>query len=258
MKPSTLLAASLFTLPLSLLADTLPELQPILGKRGRLIGSAEDFAPHSSLEKPLRGFGDYTVTDGVLRQQQKEGQDHNPILGLTAMLGLDAASDRAFMLKEGILQFDFRTDQADHMHVEFMRKAGRVLPGQPVPEKGGISYPAGAFPGKVDMIFPPAFAVEFDLPGAGNPNREARLVIKDISKFDPLRASLPVKMEPGKWMRVLIEIRGEKVAVQLSDGQTLQATCADAGAPKKTPYFYAMERLGCAVDYDNLKLWEIE
>lgn len=100
--------------------------------------------------------------------------------------------------------------------------------------------------------------MEFDLPGARNPNREARLCIKDISKFEPLQAELPLKMEAGKWMRVLIEIRGKKVAVQLSNGQFLQATCADASASKKAPYFYAMEKVGCAVDYDNLKLWEIE
>jgi len=180
---------------------------------------------------------------------------------LTAMLGLDAASDRAFVLKDGILQFDLRTDQADHFHVEFIRKAGRVKPGQPLPEKGGISYPAGAFPltpSKQDMIAPPSFNVNFELPGPGNPTREARLTIQDLSQFEPLRASLPLKWEPGKWMRVLIEIRGEQVAVQLSNGQSLKATCADASNPKRTPYFYAMERPGCAVDYDNLKLWEIE
>lgn len=236
----------------------LPELQPVLGKRGKLVGSADFEKPLS--EAALKGFGTYAMTGGVLRQQQKEGQDHNPSIGFTTMLGLETAAERAFELGNGILQFDVRSDQADHVHVEFWRKAGGILPGQPVPEKGGASFPAGSFPGvgRGAMIYPPSFSVVFELPGQNKRYKDARLVIKDMSSFQPVLAAIPLQGDPSEWMRVLVEIRGEEVAVQLSNGQSLRATCAEAGAPKKTPYFYAIEKAGCAVEYDNVKLWEIE
>ena len=258
MKQFLRIGLSLFTLCYSALGAPLPELQPVLGKRGKLVGSADFKKPPA--EGTLKGFGDYTVTGGVLQQQQKEGQDHHPVIGFTTMLGLDAAAERAFELKGGILQFDFRTDQADHVHVEFWRKAGGIFPDQPVPEKGGISYPAGSFPavGKGAMIFPPSFAVAFELLGSKKRYKEPRLVIKDVSKFEAVQAAVPLKIDPTEWTRVLVEIRGEQVAVQLSNGQTLQATCAEASAPKKTPYFYAIEQVGRSVEYDNVKLWEIE
>jgi hypothetical protein len=258
MKSSVILSLSLFIACGSALAEPLPELQPLLGKRGKLIGSA-DFET-SPAEGTFKGFGEYAVTGGVLRQQQKEGQDHNPSVGFTTMLGLNAAAERAFELKEGILQFDFRTDQADHVHVEFWRKAGGIFPDQPVPEKGGISFPAGSFPpvGRGAMIFPPSFSVVFELPGQGKRYREPRLVIKDMSNFQPVQAAAPLTIDPTQWTRVLVEIRGNEVAVQLSNGQRLQATCAEASASKKTPYFYAIEKVGRSVEYDNVKLWEIE
>ncbi|MEY2599444.1 MAG: hypothetical protein RLZZ142_1703 [Verrucomicrobiota bacterium] len=258
MKKPLLLMVCLFVSGPASWGAPLPELQPVLGKRGKLLGSADFETPRA--EDAFKGFGQYAVKDGVLRQQQKEGQDHHPVLGFTSMLALDPAAERAFEVKGGILQFDFRTDRADHVHVEFWRKAGGIFPNQPVPETGGISYPAGSFPpvGKGAMIYPPAFAVTFELLGEGKRYREPRLVIKDVSSFQPVQAVLPLKIEPTEWTRVLIEIRGEQVAVQLSNGQTLQATCAEASALKKTPYFYAIEKLGCAVEYDNVKLWEIE
>ncbi len=258
MNHSIVLVLSFFTLCRPAFGGDLPELQPILGKRGKLIASAEFERPPA--EATLKGFGDYTVKDGSLRQQQKEGQDHNPVLGFTQMLGLDVAAERAFELKGCILQFDFRTDQADYVHVEFNRKAGGIFPGQPVPEKGGISYPAGSFPGigKGAMLFPPAFSVVFELVGSKKRYKEPRLVIKDVSKFAAVQAAVPLKIDPTEWTRVLVEIRGEQVSVQLSNGQTLQATCVEASAPKKTPYFYAIEEVGRSVDYDNIKLWEIE
>ena len=237
---------------------SLPDLHPVLGKRGKLIASADFETPPA--EGALKGFGDYSVTGGVLHQQQKEGQDHNPVIGLTSMCGLDKAAQRAFELKGCILQFDFKAEQVDYVGVDFMRKAGGIKPGEPVPEKGGISYPAGAFPpvGKGAMIFPPFVTVAFELPGAKNRYKEARLVIKDTSKFQPVQAALPLKIQPGEFVRVLIEVRGEQVAVQLSNGQVLKVNCAEAGASKQTPYFYAIEQVGRSVDYDNVKLWEIE
>lgn len=166
MNHSIVLVLSLFALCRPAFGENLPDLQPILGQRGKLIASADFERP--PVEGTLKGFGDYTVKDGFLRQQQKEGQDHHPVLGFTQMLGLDVAADRAFELKGCILQFDFRTDQADLVQVEFPRRAGGIFPGQPVPEKGGISYPAGSFPpiGKGAMLFPPAFSVVFELLGS--------------------------------------------------------------------------------------------
>jgi hypothetical protein len=129
-----------------------------------------------------------------------------------------------------------------------------------VPEEGGKSYPEGSFPpvGKGAMIYPPSFSVVFELPGPGKRYKEPRLVIKDVSKFEKVQAAIPLKIEPGEWTRVLIEILGDQVAVQLSNGQSLRATCASADAPKKEPYFYAIEQVGRAVEYDNVKLWGIE
>ncbi len=256
--PSILLSVGLLGLCDTVVADSLPDPQPILGKRGKLIASADFEKPPS--EGVMKGFGDYSVTDGVLHQQQKVGEDHHPVIGLTTAWGLDLAAQRAFELKDGMLQFDFRTDHADYVQVQFMRKPFGIKPGQPVPEKGGISYPAGTFPpiGTGMMILPPYVEVAFELPGAGKLYKEARLMIKDRSKFQPLQAALPLKIQPGEFVRVLIEIRGEQVVVQLSNGQVLKADCAEAGAVKGTPYFYAIEKVGGSVDYDNVKLWEIE
>lgn len=249
---------ALFALCPAAFGAPLPELQPVLGKRGKLVGAADFEKPLG--EAALKGFGTYAIAGGVLRQQQKEGQDHNPSIGFSTMLAMEPAAERAFELGNGILQFDFRSDQADHVHVEFWRKAGGILPGQPVPEKGGASFPAGSFPGvgRGAMIYPPSFSVVFELPGPSKRYKEARLVIKDMSSFQPILAAVPLQGDPSEWMRVLVEIRGEEVAVQLSNGQSLRATCAEAGAPKKTPYFYAIEQVGRAVEYDNVMLWEIE
>jgi hypothetical protein len=258
MKPFLLVVFTLSALCHPVFGAPLPELQPVLGKRGPLMGSADFEQPPA--EGRLKGFGEYSVTGGVLRQQQKEGQDHHPVIGFNQMAAVSSAAARGFELRGGILQFDFRTDQADHVHVEFWRKAGGIFPGQPVPEEGGKSYPEGSFPpvGKGAMIYPPSFSVVFELPGPGKRYKEPRLVIKDVSKFEKVQAAIPLKIEPGEWTRVLIEILGDQVAVQLSNGQSLRATCASADAPKKEPYFYAIEQVGRAVEYDNVKLWGIE
>lgn len=66
----------------------------------------------------------------------------------------------------------------------------------------------------------------------------------------------PLWLQSGKWYRILFEVKGDDVSVQLNDGQSLRGRCKGADRAK-VPSLLLEAPPGKGVEFDNLKLWSL-
>ncbi len=212
-------------LPCALGAEPLPEMKPILGERAALL-FAEDFnAPDT---KPLSTIASATlrILDGALWVSKLAGAKHIGVSYLYS-LGKDAPPP----LTDFIMQADFRWDDGEGFTFEFTK------------------------PGKVEHGVAPEFFINFR-----KSKDHKRPVTWSITDNAP-RASVGKESAPlldGVWYRVLIEVRNDEVAVQLSNGQFLRGKCNLASTPKRSPSISYNGNGVTGFSFDNFKIWGVK
>lgn len=183
-------------------AEPLPEMKPLLGERGEVIFSESFDGP---APVPLRGIRNTMseIAEGGVRLGTKIERPEWGHGGIAFVYGEDRAA-----LGDFILEADFRWDVGQSFAFLFPR----------LREKG--ESPHG---------IPPEFFIRFRRPeDATQPgfwdirdNAPPNTVGKHVATF-----------APGQWYRVMIEVRHDEVAVQLSNGQSLRGKCNKASSPK--------------------------
>jgi hypothetical protein len=217
--------AFLILLPCALRAESLPEMKPVLGERGAVLFE-EDF--NGTGAKPISTIASATskIVDGALWVSKLPDAKHIGVSYLYS-LGKDAPAP----LSDFIMQADFRWDNGEGFSFEFTK------------------------PGKVEHGVAPEFLVSFGK--AKDPKRPVTWMIADNAPRN-IVAKENAPLENGVWYRVLIEVRSDDVAVQLSNGQVLRGKCNLAGTPKRSP---SISYNGNGVDgfsFDNFKIWELK
>jgi len=216
---------SIIMFPFVLKAEPLPEMKPLLGERGAVLFQEDFNAPDA---KPSSTIASATskIVDGAMWVSKLPEATHIGVSYLYS-LGKDAPPP----LTDFIMQADFRWDNGEGFNFEFTK------------------------PGKVEHGVAPEFIVSFGKPK--DPKRPVTWSITDNAPRNVVgKESAP--LENGVWYRVLIEVRNDEVAVQLSNGQTLRGKCNLASTPKRSP---SISYNGNGVDgfsFDNFKIWAVK
>jgi hypothetical protein len=212
-------------LPCALGAEPLPEMKPLLGERGALLFKEDFNAPDA---KPLSTIASATaqIIDGALWVSKLADAKHIGVSYLYS-LGKDAPPP----LTDFIMEADFRWDDGEGFSFEFTK------------------------PGKVEHGVAPEFFVSFGK--SKDPKRPVSWSITDNAPRTSVgKESAPLR--DWEWYRVLIEVRNDEVAVQLSNGQTLRGRCNLASAPKRSPSISYNGTGATGFSFDNFKIWEMK
>jgi hypothetical protein len=223
MKSYLLFCAAL--LPCGLRAEPLPEMKPLLGERGALLFKEDFDSPEA---KALQTIASATsqVINGALWVSKLAEAKHIGVSYLYS-LGKDAPAP----LTDFIMQADFRWDDGEGFNFEFTK------------------------PGKVEHGVAPEFFVSFGK--SKDPKRPVSWSIADNAPRTSVgKESAPLR--DWEWYRVMIEVRNDEVAVQLSNGQTLRGKCNLASAPKRAPSISYNGTGVTGFSFDNFKIWEIK
>jgi hypothetical protein len=223
MKRLPVLCAAL--LPCLLQAESLPEMKPLLGQRGELLLQQDFNAPDA---KPMNTIASATskIVDGALWVSKLADAKHIGVSYLYS-LGKDAPPP----LTDFILQADFRWDNGESFNFEFTK------------------------PGKVEHGVAPEFFVSFGK--SKDPKRPVTWSIMDNAPRTAV-AKESAMLQDGVWYRVLIEVRNDEVAVQLSNGQMLRGKCNLASTPKRSPSISYNGDGVSGFSFDNFKIWAVK
>jgi hypothetical protein len=206
-------------------AEPLPELKPLLGERGAVL-FAEDFNAQDAKPSTTISSATAKVVDGALWVSKLADAKHIGVSYLYS-LGKDAPAP----LTDFIMQADFRWDHGEGFSFEFTK------------------------PGKVEHGVAPEFFVSFGK--AKDPSRPVTWMITDNAPRNVVgKATAP--LENGVWHRVLIEVRNDEVAVQLSNGQVLRGKCNLASTPKRSPSISYNGNGENGFSFDNFKIWAMK
>lgn len=212
----------------------LPEMKPLLGERGEVIYHADYDA--SDAVAPTSKLGKISIAKGALRIEERVEDHHQAAVSLYPPKGGPAP------YTDFILQADFQWDGATDFQIGFNR----------VPEL--VKKAADGTPAPVSAH---ALTVEFRQPA--DPKKPHDWLVDDVSN-KPWKnlGKHPITLERGQWYRILIEVHGSEVAVQLSNGQTIRGTSTRPNDLKAAPIFRARGTGGHGMLFDNVTLWTVK
>jgi hypothetical protein len=164
-----------------------------------------------------RNIGKVEVVSGALRASQQIA-DHHP-----------CAFRKAVPLQDAVVRLSFRFQGARMLHVGFDPLRGELK------KKGHL----------FNVIVSPTRASLQEAPDKGDPASKSRML-----------ASGSVKLEEGKWYPLLLEMKGQEVAVQVAGQATLRASAADFSCKKPGLVFRVLGPDDGAAEFDNVQVWE--
>ena len=193
------------------------ELQPILGKKGRLL-LEEEFAGQTLPTGWTVKAGGLRVVDGMLRGSQKSE---------ASKLGLFS---REQPMQDAVIQLDFKFDGARGINVSVNPSPGEFT-------KHGHLYSV--------MISPRMWNIT-----EHNDKSDRKSQSKAL-------ASARETFEQGRWYTLLIENKGREVVARVEGKQPLRAASPDFKVKKPGLEFRVSGRDNDEVSFDNLKVWEL-
>jgi len=194
------------------------ELEPILGKKGRLL-LEEEFAGQTLPKGWIVKAGGLRVVDGMLRASQKSE---------AGKLGLFT---REQPMQDAVIQIDFKFDGARGINVSVNPSPGELT-------KHGHLYSV--------MISPRMWNIT-----EHNDKSDRKSQSKAL-------ASARESFEQGRWYTLLIENKGGEVVARVAGKQSLRASSPDFKVKKPGLEFRVSGRDNDEVSFDNLKVWELE
>ncbi len=186
-------------------AEPLPEIKPLLGERGDVIFSESFDGPNPVPLQVIKNTKS-EIAEGGVRLGTKIERPEWGHGGIAFVYGKDRPA-----LGDFILEADFRWDAGQSFGFQFprVREAGEPVHG--VAPEFFIRFRRPK-----DATQPGSWDIRDNAPRA--------TVGEHVATFTP-----------GQWYRVMIEVRNGKVAVQLSNGQSLRGKCNQASSPKTSP-----------------------
>jgi hypothetical protein len=194
------------------------ELEPILGKKGRLL-LQEEFEGQTLPEGWTIKAGKLRVTDGTLRASQSRE---------AGKLGLFS---REQLMQDAVIQIDFKFDGARGINVSVNPSPGELT-------KHGHLYSV--------MISPRMWNIT-----EHNDKSDRKSQSKAL-------ASARESFDQGRWYTLLIENKGGEVVARVEGKQPLRASSPDFKVKKPGLEFRVSGRDNDEVSFDNLKVWELE
>lgn len=193
------------------------DLEPILGKKGRLL--LEEKFDGDTLSKGWAGkTGGLRVADGALHAGQKKEDGR---LGLFS---------REQPMQDAAIQIDFKFAGARGFNVSCNPSPGEL-------SKHGHLFSV--------MITSRMWNITEHNDKADPKSRSKAL------------ASAPAKFESGKWYTLLLETKGDEVVAQVEGKDPLRASSKDFSVKKPGIEFRVSGRDGDEVIFDNLWVWEL-
>ena len=192
-------------------------LDPTLGQRGKLL-LEEKFEGAAVPAGWTRNTGKISVTDGVMHASELASDNH---------IG---AFRKAVPVRDCIVQLDCKFAGATMFHLGFD------------PEKGELKKKGHLF---AVAITPDGWALN-----------------ENIDKADPksktiVHAKAATKFEPGQWFTLMLEMKGNDVAVHVAGKPPLRANAKDFHVKKPGLVFRVGGKDAQEVLIDNLKVWEL-
>jgi len=194
------------------------ELEPILGKKGRLL-LEEEFAGQTLPTGWTVKAGKLRVADGTLRASQDRE---------AGKLGLFS---REQPMQDAVIQLDFKFDGARGINVSVNPSPGELT-------KHGHLYSV--------MISPRMWNIT-----EHNDKSDRKSQSKAL-------ATARETFEQGRWYTLLIENKGGEVVAHVEGKQPLRASSPDFKVKKPGLEFRVSGRDNDEVSFDNLKVWELE
>jgi 3-keto-disaccharide hydrolase len=194
------------------------ELEPILGKKGRLL-LEEEFGGATLPTGWTVKAGKLRVADGTLRASQDRE---------AGKLGLFS---REQPMQDAVIQVDFKFDGARGINVSVNPSPGELT-------KHGHLYSV--------MISPRMWNIT-----EHNDKSDRKSQSKAL-------ATARETFEQGRWYTLLIENKGGEVVARVEGKQPLRASSPDFKVKKPGLEFRVSGRDNDEVSFDNLKVWELE
>jgi len=228
MKP-TLTLIFLLLSPALRSAEPLPEMKPLLGERGDVI-FAESFDGPNPVPLQVIKNTKSEIAEGGVRLGTKIERPEWGHGGIAFVYGKDRPG-----LGDFILEADFRWDVGQGFSFLFnkVHEAGE-------PAHGIAPEFFVRFRRPKDVTQPGSWDIRDNAPEAADGKREAsaaaQLDARGRVTWERVTVgSHEATFPPGQWHRVMIEVRNDEVAVQLSNGQSLRGKCNQASSPKMSP-----------------------
>lgn len=196
----TLLTVLCLAVVQSAFAESLPEIQPILGERGTLLHHVEYAAADAKATTRVTA-ATAEIQSGLLVLKKRPELTHPGIARISD------AKDFA-PLTDFLLEADFRWKEKGSFNFQF-KKPGR-------PEHGVA----------------PEYYVSFSRPA--DPKRPVSLRLADNAPRSEV-AKRDITLAPDSTHRVLIEVRNGEVVVHVDGMEPVRGTCTQASAPKSCP-----------------------
>jgi len=223
----TLALLLMFLSPALYGAESLPEMKPLLGERGDVIFSEDFDGPDAVPLRVIRNTKSEIAEGGVSLATKIERPEwgHG---GIAFVYGKDRPA-----LEDFILEADFRWDAGQGFAFLFDKLVKTRAHGEPPEFFIRFRRPKDATQsGYWDIRdnAPEAAVGKDEAPSA------AQLDAKGPATWERITvATQEATFAPGQWYRVMIEVRDDEVAVQLSNGQSLRGRCNQASSPKGSP-----------------------
>lgn len=211
----------------------LPDLQPILGQRGEIIYQSDFTAADAKL--PEGKLGKREFVNGALRLEERKADHHQAAVNLYE-IG-DKSGQKS--LTEFIMQVDFMNDGATNFQVGFNRRAGLAKKEED---------------GKTWAVTPHVLTIAFRQPADSAKPHDWLMDDNSVEPSAHLGTQL-FTAEPNQWYRLLIEIKGDEVSVQLSNGQTIRGKAKNPNDPKGSPILRCQSDDGKGVFFKDIKVW---
>ncbi|HEY2572694.1 MAG TPA: family 16 glycoside hydrolase [Verrucomicrobiaceae bacterium] len=215
---TTLFLPVLLTIALQAAALPGADVEPILGKKGKLL-LEEKFDSADALAKGWTGkTGGLSVADGTLHASMKVSDGR---LGLF---------NRELPMKDAAIQLDFKFAGARGINVSCNPAPGEL-------NKKGHLFSI--------MITPRMWNIT-EHNDKSDPKSQSKAL-----------ASAPANFSQGQWYTLLVESKGDEIAARIDGKEPLRASSKDFHVQKPGIEFRVSGRDG-EVLFDNLRVWELK
>ncbi len=214
----------------------LPELNPVLGQRSELIFSANFDAVDA--RPPESKLGKYEIINGALRIEERGADRHQA----AAPLYQTSKATCIKPLTNFIMQADFRWDGAKDFQFGFNR-LGELA--------------RKAVDGKHWEVAPHCLTIAFRQPADATKPHEWSVDDNSVEPFLNL-GRCELILEPGLWYKILIEVKGDEVSAQLSNGQIIRGKAKNPSDAKVAPILRCQSEHGKGVIFDNITVWTMK
>jgi hypothetical protein len=193
-------------------------LEPTLGKKGKLL-LEESFEAAAVPPGWTRNTGQLSVRDGALHASELAADLHA------------GAFRKPLPLQDCAVQLDFKLDGASAFHVGFDPAPGALK------KKGHL----------FSLIITP----------------DGWQVTEHLDKSDPaskniVQAKAATRFPRGKWLTLLLEVKGETVIASIAGKEPLRATAKDFGVKKPGLVFRVTGKDEHEVALDNVRVWTLD